>query len=79
VTRRITDDELARRIVEVLHDRYNPGRRGVCLSAYDLAYDLEDYLGNLRESRILRRLRALRDEGRVVEVAGPRGSLWRLP
>lgn len=70
MTRRITDDELARRVVVTLRQRLG------MLSAGDLFYAT----GCRRsESAILRRLRALRDEGRVVEVAGPRGSLWRLP
>lgn len=70
---RITDDELARRIVEVLPK--GDVDTSVCWSAGDLAFRFTWW----PESTVRRRLRALRDEGRVVEVAGPRGSLWRLP
>lgn len=70
MTRRITDDELAREIMELL-----ARADGALVSSGRIALRMGlPYVGP-----ILRRLRALRDEGRVVEVQGPRGSLWRLP
>jgi hypothetical protein len=72
MTRRITDDELARRIVEVLTWR--------AISAGRIARVLEAKIAwSAPETSVRKRLRALRDEGKVVEVPGPRGSLWRLP
>ena len=70
----ITDDGLSRRIVSWLGLSLLPDDVGTWSAG-----EISEHLYWSTPSTVLRRLRALRDEGRVIEVNGPRGSLWRLP